>query len=59
MQYKDAVQLVRSAIQLAPSNARYRHSLGVVHEAAEQWVDAADAFQRAVEKLPNDVKVLN
>lgn len=50
---------MQSAIQLAPSNARYRHSLGVVHEAAEQWAAAADAFQRAVDKRPNDVKVLN
>lgn len=49
--------MVQAAIQLAPANARYRHSLGVVHEAAEQWGSAADAFERAVEKRPNDVKV--
>jgi hypothetical protein len=48
---------VQAAIQLAPANAKYRHSLGVVHEAAEQWSSAADAFERAVEKRPNDVKV--
>lgn len=48
--------MVQAAIQLAPANARYRHSLGVVHEAAEQWGSAADAFERAVEKRPNDVK---
>lgn len=57
LQYKEAVQLVQSAIQLAPSNAKYRHSLGVIHEAAEQWNSAADAFERAVEKRPDDVKV--
>lgn len=57
LQYKEAVQLVQAAIQLAPTNAKYRHSLGVVHEAAEQWSSAADAFERAVEKRPNDVKV--
>lgn len=56
-QYKEALQLVQAAIQLAPSNARYRHSLGVVHETAQQWQLAADAFQRAVEKQPDDVKV--
>lgn len=48
---------MQAAIQLAPANAKYRHSLGVVHEAAEQWSSAADAFERAVEKRPNDVKV--
>lgn len=59
LQYKEAARLVQSAIQLAPSNARYRHSLGVIHEAAEQWSSAADAFERAVEKRPNDIKVTN
>ena len=49
--------MVQSAIQLAPGNARFRHSLGVVHEAAQQWTSAADAFERAVEKQPADVKV--
>jgi Tfp pilus assembly protein PilF len=56
-QYTEAVQLVQSAIQLAPSNAKYRHSLGVIHEAAEQWTSAADAFERAVQKRPDDVRV--
>lgn len=48
---------MKSAIQLAPANARYRRSLGVVHESAQQWPAAADAFERAIEKQPNDVQV--
>jgi Flp pilus assembly protein TadD len=57
LQYKEALQLVQAAIRLVPSNGRYRHSLGVVHEAAEEWAAAAAAFERAVEKRPNDSKV--
>lgn len=56
-QGQEALQLIKAAIQLAPGNARYRHSLGVAHEAAQQWSSAADAFERAVEKCPSDVKV--
>lgn len=57
LQYKEALQLVQAAIRLVPSNGRYRHSLGVVHEAAEEWAAAAAAFERAVEKRPHDAKV--
>lgn len=56
-QYQEAVSLIKQAIQLAPSNARYRRSLGVVHESAQQWLAAADAFQRAIEKQPTDIQV--
>jgi Flp pilus assembly protein TadD len=49
--------LVKAAIQLAPANARYRRSLGVVLEAAKQFELAADAYQRAIEKRPKDVQV--
>lgn len=56
-QYQEALGYVKSAIQLAPANARYRRSLGVVHESAEQWLAAADAFERAIEKQPTDKQV--
>eukprot|EP00878_Enallax_costatus_P006555 GHUV01006873.1.p1 GENE.GHUV01006873.1~~GHUV01006873.1.p1 ORF type:complete len:349 (+),score=115.70 GHUV01006873.1:588-1634(+) len=54
--YHEALSLVKSAIQLAPANARYRRSLGVVHESAQHWLAAADAFQRAIEKQPSDLQ---
>lgn len=56
-QYPEALGFVKAAIQLAPANARYRRSLGVVHESAQQWLAAADAFERAIEKQPTDVQV--
>eukprot|EP00879_Flechtneria_rotunda_P025124 GHRR01026683.1.p1 GENE.GHRR01026683.1~~GHRR01026683.1.p1 ORF type:complete len:345 (+),score=139.83 GHRR01026683.1:1271-2305(+) len=55
-QYNEALLLVKAAIQLAPSNARYRRSLGLVHEAAQQWLLAADAYTYAVEKQPKSMQ---
>lgn len=49
--------MVKAAVQLAPSNARFRRSLGTIHAAAQQWLAAADAFQRAIEKQPGDLQV--
>jgi tetratricopeptide (TPR) repeat protein len=57
LQCDEAQRLVKAAIQLAPANARYRRSLGVVLEAAQQYDAAADAYQRAIEKRPNDMQV--
>lgn len=57
VQYDEALRLVKAAIQLAPANARYRRSLGIVYETAEQWPQAADAYERAIEKQPSDVLV--
>lgn len=34
MQYDEAVKLVNGAVQLTPACAKFRNSLGVVHQAA-------------------------
>ena len=41
----------------APSSAKFRASLGVVHLHAEQWAEAVDALSRANEKEPMNVQV--
>ena len=46
-----------SAVQLQPRAAKYRNSLGVIHQEAGRWAEAADAFERANEKDPMNAAV--
>lgn len=43
---------------LDPSQPKYRHSLGVAYDVAENWQQAVDAFQRAIDKDPFNTKFL-
>ncbi|GLI63302.1 hypothetical protein VaNZ11_006209, partial [Volvox africanus] len=54
----EALHLVHTAVQLVPSSARFRNSLGVVHQTGGRWREAADAFERANEKDPMNVSVM-
>lgn len=42
---------------MAPSVAKYRRSLGIVHQELEQWKEALDAFELANDKEPLNVQV--
>jgi len=59
-QHAEAVCLARQAVQLQPSCARLRHTLGRVHEKARppRWAEAADAYSHACEKDPRNVQML-
>ncbi|PNW83340.1 hypothetical protein CHLRE_05g247300v5 [Chlamydomonas reinhardtii] len=57
-QLDEALRLVSSAVQLQPRAAKYRNSLGVIHQEAGRWAEAADAFERANEKDPMNAATL-
>ncbi|GIM02756.1 hypothetical protein Vretimale_7601 [Volvox reticuliferus] len=54
----EALRLVNAAVQLVPSCAKFRNSLGVIHQTGGRWREAADAFERANEKDPMNVSVM-
>lgn len=58
LQLTVACDHIQRAIVLDPSQPKYRHSLGVAHDVAENWQQAVDAFQRAVDKDPFNTKFL-
>lgn len=52
MQVSQALDHLKAAVRLNPSEAKYRHSLGKAYEAAEQWQAALSHYQFAVDKDP-------
>lgn len=57
LQAEAALQRVRQAIQLNPSCAKYRQSLGRLLAAMGLWEEAAGAYERACEKSPRTVQL--
>ena len=51
-QVSQALDHLKAAVRLNPSEAKYRHSLGKAYEAAEQWQAALSHYQFAVDKDP-------
>ncbi|KXZ46140.1 hypothetical protein GPECTOR_46g209 [Gonium pectorale] len=54
----EAHRLITAAVQLLPSSAKFRNSLGLVLQAGGRWREAADAFERANEKDPMNVQIM-
>ena len=52
VQREAALDHLKSAVRLNPSEAKYRHTLGKAYEAAEQWQAALAHYQYAVDKDP-------
>lgn len=50
---------MQSAINLRPTCGKYRHSLGVIYQTNEKMKEAVEAFERANEKDPMNVQVLD
>jgi tetratricopeptide (TPR) repeat protein len=59
MQGDEAISFIKQAIQLQPRNFKFRGTLGIAYEQCKRYSDAADAFERAHEKDPFDIKVRN
>jgi tetratricopeptide (TPR) repeat protein len=56
-QAEEAIACIRSAVQLEPSSAKFRGTLGVALERCGRLQEAAEAYERAHEKDPGDPKV--
>lgn len=52
LQIDSALDHLKTAVRLDPSNAKYRHTLGKAYESAEHWQQALGQYERAVEKDP-------
>lgn len=59
MQVDEAIGFIKQAIELHPSKSKFRGTLGIAYEQCKRYSDAADAFERAHEKDPSDIKVRN
>jgi tetratricopeptide (TPR) repeat protein len=56
VQYEEARALIQAAINLKPSCAKYRHSLGVACRACGKNREAVEALEWANEKDPMNIQ---
>ena len=51
--YDDALDWIQSALEIAPDNPAFHHTLGFVYQRMHRFREAADAYERYVELLPS------
>ncbi len=56
-QGEEACALIKAAVNLKPSCAKFRHSLGVAYRACGRKEEAVEALEWANEKDPMNVQV--
>lgn len=56
---EDAIPLIEKAAGRSPDRANIQVNLGNAYSAANRYADAANAYQRATDIVPNDVNALH